>query len=451
MADAKLPSRRERHLLVVGAAAAAGGTGGLVVCAPRLDPVASVGLVLLAFAGWALVVHVADGAGAAALAIVAVAAAAVFAVAVVVPPRGSGDLWGYAMYGRIATVHHASPYVHFPTEYAHDPFLARMGGSHRHVRAPYGPGLVSYAAIVASVAGRSALATRLLFQAGAAIAVAAIAALLWRRTRSASAVTWVALNPLVIITLVSEGHADGLLALAVLAGVLLAVDRRPVASGFALVAAGLVKLPGLLALPAIAAWAWWRHGRREAARIVAPGVALVAVGYLPLGTSTLDALGDSDQLVSRIVPWTPLRELLAKDHRSLTSAVPTVALVAVGVLAVVLALANLREDDAGLAAGASLAAFALVAAYVLPWYAVWALPVLALHRRSPLARLVAVQGAFLLAAYQLPDHGAITSNGVLVGRFVTDVAPVAFVVIALWIALRASQRGRAPAPTLVPS
>ena len=76
---------------------------------------------------------------------------------------------------------------------------------------------------------------------------------------------------------------------------------------------------------------------------------------------------------------------------------------------------------------------------------------LALHRRSPLARLVAVQGAFLLAAYQLPDHGAITSNGVLVGRFVTDVAPVAFVVIALWIALRASQRGRAPAPTLVPS
>jgi hypothetical protein len=54
---------------------------------------------------------------------VVVAVAVVIGVAVTTVPRQSGDLWSYAMYGRIVAVHHASPYRHVPDEYPSDPML----------------------------------------------------------------------------------------------------------------------------------------------------------------------------------------------------------------------------------------------------------------------------------------------------------------------------------------
>ena len=42
------------------------------------------------------------------------AIAFVLGVAVTMAPQRSGDVWSYAMYGRIVAVHHASPYRHVP-------------------------------------------------------------------------------------------------------------------------------------------------------------------------------------------------------------------------------------------------------------------------------------------------------------------------------------------------
>ena len=60
-------------------------------------------------------------------------------------------------------------------------------------------------------------------------AVGAMLWLLWKRTRNPAVLAFVGLHPLLAISVVNGGHPDALVALGVLAGVLLAIDRRPVA------------------------------------------------------------------------------------------------------------------------------------------------------------------------------------------------------------------------------
>ena len=102
----------------------------------------------------------------------------VFGVAVTTVPRQSGDLWSYAMYGRIVAVHHASPYRHVPDEYPDDPMLRFVSPAWLHTGSVYGPTFVAFSAGVAPLAGDSATRTRFLYQATAALAVAGALVLL---------------------------------------------------------------------------------------------------------------------------------------------------------------------------------------------------------------------------------------------------------------------------------
>jgi hypothetical protein len=58
-----------------------------------------------------------------------------------------------------------------------------------------------------------------------------------------------------------------------------------------------------------------------------------------------------------------------------------------------------RDESPALASGGAVLVFLLAAAYVLPWYAAWGLPVFALVWRSRLARLTALHAAILVVAY----------------------------------------------------
>ena len=120
------------------------------------------------------------------------AIAFVLGVAVTMAPQRSGDVWSYAMYGRIVAVHHASPYRHVPDEYPNDPMLRFVSPAWLHTGSVYGPTFVAFSAGVAPLAGDSAIRTRLLYQATAALAVAGALVLVWRRTRSPAAPNTVA-------------------------------------------------------------------------------------------------------------------------------------------------------------------------------------------------------------------------------------------------------------------
>src|SRR5205823_1011897 len=78
------------------------------------------------------------------------------------------------------------------------------------------------------------------------------------------------------------------------------------------------------------------------------------------------------------------------------------ATAAVMALTVLLVARRLDHTDPALVAGASVIAYTLLGAYVLPWYLFWGLPALLIAWRSRLTWLALVHGAVLHIAY-LPD------------------------------------------------
>ncbi len=151
---------------------------------------------------------------------IAAAVGVVFVVALIAPPRASNDIWSYAIYGRMVSVHHASPYEHVPADFRSDPLFDEVSPVWRHRGSVYGPAFVAFAAGVTYAAGDSPTTTRVLFQLAAAIVVTAVLALVWRRTRSPAAVAWLGLHPLFGATVVNSGQVDAFVGLAILAGAL---------------------------------------------------------------------------------------------------------------------------------------------------------------------------------------------------------------------------------------
>jgi len=345
----------------------------------------------------------------------AVGMVGLLAAAVVVPPIESGDVWSYAMYGRIVAVHHASPYRHLPDEYPRDPFLARMDAVYHHTPSRYGPLFSAAAGGVAAAAHGNPLATRLLFQGLAALAALACAVVAWRKTSSIAAVALVALNPFTVLAVANGGHNDVFVGLALLGAVVL-VARRPALAGAVLGAAVLVKATAVLALAGLAAWLLYRRHRAGAALFAGAAALVVLVGgALGGGASILTPLRQARLEVSKASIWHWLDRALIQryvhQHHGLVTArlwagreVSAVAGVAVLGTAAALLLAGRRADrDGAGAATAPVLAYLLLGAYVLPWYAVWVLPTLVAGARRRLALAVVVLAALFQMA-ELPGR-----------------------------------------------
>jgi hypothetical protein len=422
-------------LTVVSVLATATATSAFLVARPRLDTLGAIALLTIGFVAWGAAVLTARDAGSPRLVVLAIGA--VLAVAVVVPPRGSHDLWGYVEYGRIVSEHDASPYERVPADFPHDPLLPRMGSGYHRTRSPYGPAFTAISAVATGATGSDPLPNRLAFQALEALAVAGALVVLWRRTRRTDALVWVGLNPVVVTAVVNDGHNDGLVMLCVLAGVVLAGGRRPWVAGLVLAAAALVKLPALLALGGLAIWMVHRRGRGDAARAVGAGLATVIAGYAVVGPDAIASIGDSGDLVSRASVWGPVNDLLVSaGHAGIADALPAVSLVAVVGVAVLFALAGRTQPDPAASTAGAASSFALAGSYVLPWYTTWGLPTFATRRPTWLAWIVAAQGALLLLAYQLPHHANERANGLLVHLTVTDVLPVVVLLAAVVVGAR---------------
>jgi Glycosyltransferase family 87 len=363
---------------------------------------------------------------------VVVAIAIVLGAAVTIGPRQSGDLWSYAMYGRIVAVHHASPYRHIPDEYPNDPMLRFVSPAWLHSGSVYGPVFIAFSAAVAPIGGDSAARTTFLYQATAALAVAGALLLVWRRTRSPAAIAWLGLHPVIALEIVNGGRNDALIGVGVLGAILLVERGRLRASGLVTGVGAAIKATGVLAGAGLAIWTWRRRGVRRAAIFAATALAAVVVAYLAAGgMAALDPLAHASKLVSRASVWSAL---------SISSTPAMIAAAA----AVVVSLWRYTRDDPVQAGIAGPAAFLLAGPYVLPGYLGWVLPGAALEHNRRTARIIALQATVLVGAYEI-FH--MRSSGLIAHALTSAAGLLAPLLgVVLLVSFLAPMRRRAPAP-----
>lgn len=352
------------------------------------------GLIAAAFLAYvAGLVLIAGGAVARPGAVLAVAAA-IQVAPLLAPVLLSTDVYTYWDYGRLAAVHGENPYVTEPREYAGDPAFGRMGAMWRDTTSVYGPAFTLASEGHAAAVGDSPRAAAWTYKALAAVAMLVI---VWLATRLAArpafAAAFVGWNPLLAVHFAGGGHNDAwMMALVVVALALAAAGRRQLAGG-AWALAIAVKWVAVVFLPLRALEAR-RHGRRVGHfGFALAAVALAAIASWRYGSGWLDAFG-------------PVARNLREGARySLPSRLESLGMphaAAVGLLAGLFGLAYLwllREAWRG-RARLALAAGLLVAAapWLVPWYAVWTVPLAAMEEDRT-ARVLAVA----LSAYLLRD------------------------------------------------
>jgi hypothetical protein len=346
------------------------------------------------------------------LATVLACAAAALAISAAGPLVLSRDVYSYAAYGRILSVHHANPYLHPPSAFPSDPFVRVTSAEWLGTRALYGPVFVLAGAAITRAfpsSPQSVILTFKLLAAVGALTATGLAAAACHRLwpgRAPLAVAAIGLNPVVVVHTVGGAHSDAL-SCALLAGALvLAVSpgrshpqvlERPLgmrALGVTvlLTLVALVKL--ILAVPGLV-WLWFlargvRAGRRTFIALVHAGLAAAvsAVLFAPLygGIRTFAPLAT----LSSVQGWASGVRLVARAAEAVvqraagspaaTGSVRVVAAAFLALFAVVAwrRLRSLSPDALPDAWGTSLLLFALTAPYLTPWYSVWFLPFVAL-------------------------------------------------------------------------
>jgi hypothetical protein len=317
------------------------------------------------------------------------------------PPLISQDVFGYVAFARMGSLHGLDPYTHVAAEAFTDPVYPFVGWPFKH--SPYGAlfTLASYAVGPLGVAG-ALWAFKALAAASSLGAVALIARAAGRLGSSRRwAAAFVGLNPVLLVLAVGGAHNDTLIVLVLALALALTAGASPrfrTAAGT--LAAGVgVKLTAGLLLPFLILGA---RGRERLAVLASAGLSLLALGALALigfgshALGFLNAVGEQQQLVAT-------HSIPAETARlfGLTGTPTWWRHLFVGGFLAVLAIElwrAARGADWRAAAGWSTLALLLSTAWLLPWYAVWLLPLAAVSndRRLRAATLLFCAYAVLI-------------------------------------------------------
>jgi alpha-1,6-mannosyltransferase len=352
-------------------------------------------------------------------------------LAVATPSHQSADVYSYAMYGRIATIHHQNPFSSYPMHFEGDPMRRHVNALWQRTPDIYGVGFTMVMATLAPLIGESSFLAHFLYQLIAVAAVGALLWLLWKRTRNPAALAFVGLNPVLAVSVVNGGHPDALVALGVLIGVFFAIERRPVLAGVAFAAAASVNFTALIGAGVLAVWAYRRWTRREVGQFAAIVGAFGALPYVLVSGWVQNAHVHSG-LVSRQSLWNAIGSFVSSGDTLRTLATTGTTIVA-GALLLVVVFRHTSRGTPELAIAAAFAAFLIASSWVMPWYAFTALPLLAIRRPNLLSWTVAVYASLVLLGEQYPSLSASTigAAGHIILQNVLPVAAFACCVVVI--------------------
>jgi alpha-1,6-mannosyltransferase len=345
-----------------------------------------------------------------------VALAAGFALA---PPLFSHDIYSYVDYARLGVLHGLDPYVYRPDAVPSDPAYAHVTWT--HVTSAYGPLFTLATYPLAPLPVWAAVAA---LKAAAAASILAIAILVARLAPSRGvsplgAAAFVALNPVVLLQVVGGGHNDAIAMLAATIGIAAVLSARPAGGGATFVVAFALKAPAAIAAPFALLDARSRKAGTsleelkftlspseglnvnfDGRYLLGAAIAAFAIGlasYAAFGwhwLHGLDLVGRRQSKATHLSIPSTFSRLSGLD----LTAVRTTALTLFAALFTYLLIRTWRSGDwLRNAAWASLALL-LATAWLLPWYLILALPLVALSRDRPLQLLTLALTAFQLFA-----------------------------------------------------
>jgi hypothetical protein len=304
----------------------------------------------------------------------------------------SRDVYAYWTYGRLFSAHDANPYAVPPSTYASDPGERQMAPAWQGTRSVYGPVFSAASAGLARATGRSAETTAFTYRLLAAlgvIAVVGLAAVI--APVPAFAAAFVGWNPLLAVDFGGGGHNDVWMVAFVLGALALASRGRPALAGASWAIAAGVKWVPLALVPLSLVAAGGRNARRMAAGFVVVATAIAAAAYLVFGSAWLSALAPLVHHRAGFSLPSRLAELgFPRPLADLSAAVPLLV-----ALPWLLRDARAGRPRLGLATGL----LVIASPWVLPWYAVWTVPLAAVEE-DRLAWVVAL----VACAYLLPDR-----------------------------------------------
>jgi hypothetical protein len=258
----------------------------------------------------------------------------------VVPPVDNGDPTIYAAFGRMVVLGH-NPYVMTPDQFrsSGDPVGQVVSRDYWPYPSRYGPLATATEAAASELAGDSAARTIFWLKVWNGLGYLALVLALDRIARSDPArrirvhLLW-SLNPLMLFSLMANGHND-VLAAATSASALLALRRvnslRGLLAGLLLGLATAVKAQYAL-FGAGLAWALRRHPAALAAAALTAAAVLVP-SYLLVGPAAIsDTLGLTN--VAPTGPWRDAAHVLGWTHEY--GRINTLALIGAAMLAAVL-------------------------------------------------------------------------------------------------------------------
>jgi hypothetical protein len=345
------------------------------------------------------------------------------------PPLISQDVFGYLAFARLGALHGLDPYTHVAAEAPTDAIFRFIGWPFQN--SPYGPlfTLASYAIAPLGLAGGlwAFKAIAVVSSLGAVALIARAAGRLGQSPRWAAA--FVGLNPVLLVLAVGGAHNDTLLMLALSAALALSAgaSARMRAAAAALAAGVGVKLTAGLALPFLVLGSPRTRERvRVALSALAALLVVAVVGVIGFGVHALgfiSAIGEQQQLVAtHSIPAETARLVGLSGTPSWWR-----HLYVAGFLVVLLYALwrTARGTDWRVAAGWSTLALLASTAWLLPWYAIWPLPLAAVSgdRRLRAATLLACAYAVMIhlpladpllspTAHRVVAHLHITIPGV---------------------------------------
>jgi hypothetical protein len=288
----------------------------------------------------------------------------------------SKDVYAYWGFGRVGAVQDANPYERAPADYPDDPATSHVGADWVDTTPVYGPAFTGLSEVHAAAVGDSPDTATRVYRILAALAVVGIVLLTALvAPRPAFATAFVGWNPLLALHFAGGGHNDALMMLPAVGAIALAARHRDRLAGATWALAVMVKwmplaLLFLLGL-ALRGKRRWRLLGGFALGMILLSIA-ATIRYGTAWPNAFGAGGDDAYWTSSISVQYWLEQLGLP--RKAAFALPAVAFLAVYAW---LAWQAWRGGRARLSVAA--AAVLLSSSWLVPWYALWAIPLAAIE------------------------------------------------------------------------